>query len=831
MVLTGLVITCFVFFASALASDPECTGSVASNGQHGHCATVSSCPYSYFVSGLCPSYGHDIKCCYNCHLGGCQMDSNIGTGTGTGTDTGTGTSTGTGTATQTGTSPYADVRATWLSRYDHATSLAETAATFATLKAKGINRVYLNVWASGQIYFQSRTFESLGIRGFVRDVLGWAVEEGQKNGIEVWAWFEYGLKACWGSSPTVTVFSNKVYGLGWIKGQAGEYWWMDAGNTQVLDFLAGMMQDAVDNYPGLAGVQLDDHFVQPWQLGTGLVATMTNAARHILGQVSGRVSLSPIAPPSLSLTNYNVDWASWARDDIGFHEYVPQIYREDASVFNTDLDRVMSEVGKTKLVPGLRCIGSGSPTTYSALSQMISRCEAEGVGYSVWYSRCFTLLYTDLMLGGTGAVLGAERGSQDAVTKTVLSRTDTRTPHWISSSEFVGRASLCKMTPFVIAIVFLGLASANDPECATSSAHGQQGHCVTVESCPYGYYVSGKCPSYGDEVKCCYSCHYGGCQTNSSIGAGIGTLSGAGENVTSPYADVRATWMSQYDHANTQFEMAVTFAQLQAKGINRVYLNVWADGQIYFRSPTFESLGIRGFVRDVLGWAVEEGLKRGIEVWAWFEYGLIATWGSNPTASVFSTTVYNKGWMKGEAKGYWWLDAGNFEVLDFVAGMMQDAFDNYPGLGGVQLDEHFGQPYQLGSDLVATVNDAVVYILEMVSGKVSMAPVSPPQSSLLNFNMDWARWASDDIGFHEYVPKIYRDLASTFDYDLTQIIAEVGKDKLIPGIRCIGSGANTPYNVLSDMMDRCEAQGLGHSVWYSKCFTLLYPDHVHSGAQ
>ncbi|XP_066278466.1 uncharacterized protein [Branchiostoma lanceolatum] len=386
------------------------------------------------------------------------------------------------------------------------------------------------------------------------------------------------------------------------------------------------------------------------------------------------------------------------------------------------------------------------------------------------------------------------------------------------------------LTSFVVAFVFLGLASANDRECATSFAHGQHGHCVTVSSCPYGYYVSGNCPSYGDEVKCCYSCHFGGCETNSSIETGAGTFSGA-SNVTSPNADVRATWLSRYDHPNTQFELAVTFAQLRAKGINRVYLNVWADGQIYFNSPTFESLGIRGFVRDVLGWAVEEGLKRGIEIWAWFEYGLIATWGSSPTLSVFSNTVYQRGWMKGEAKGYWWMDADNTEVLDFVAGMMQDAFDNYPGLGGVQLDEHFGQPYQLGTDLVATMNGAASHILEKVSGKVSLAPVSPPQASLLNYNMDWARWATEDIGFHEYVPKIYRDLASTFDYDLIQIIGQVGKDKLIPGIRCIGSGANTPYDVLSDMMSRCEAEGLGHSVWYSKCFTLLYPDHVHGGAQ
>ncbi|XP_078595790.1 uncharacterized protein LOC144872921 isoform X1 [Branchiostoma floridae x Branchiostoma japonicum] len=388
MALTSFAVA-FVLLGLALGDDRECVTSTAANGHHGHCVTVESCPYAYYVSGKCPSYGYDVKCCYSCHYGGCQTESSAGSVPGTES----------GEGTENSTSLYADVRAAWLSRYDYPSTQAELAQWFAQLKAKGINRVYPNVWGNGQIYFHSHTFSSLGIRGFVQDVLRWAVEEGQKAGIEVWAWFEYGLMASWSSSPVVPAFSTAAYNRGWMKGEANGYWWMDAGNTEVLDFLAGMMQDALDNYPGLAGVQLDDHFAQPSQLGTDLVLTMTNAARRILGQVSGRVSFSPIVPTSLSVNGYNVDWVSWVKEDIGFHEYVPQIYRDNAPAFNFELDRVMLEVGKTKLVIGLRCNGSGAPTAYSELSQMLGRCETEGVGYSIWYSQCFTQLYTDLMLG------------------------------------------------------------------------------------------------------------------------------------------------------------------------------------------------------------------------------------------------------------------------------------------------------------------------------------------------------------------------------------------------------------------------------------------------
>ncbi|XP_078684345.1 uncharacterized protein LOC144917883 [Branchiostoma floridae x Branchiostoma belcheri] len=56
----------------ALGTDPECTGTVAANGQPGRCVYASSCPYTYYISHRCPSYGNDVKCCYNCHLGGCS---------------------------------------------------------------------------------------------------------------------------------------------------------------------------------------------------------------------------------------------------------------------------------------------------------------------------------------------------------------------------------------------------------------------------------------------------------------------------------------------------------------------------------------------------------------------------------------------------------------------------------------------------------------------------------------------------------------------------------------------------------------------------------------
>ncbi|XP_019647392.1 PREDICTED: lysozyme g-like [Branchiostoma belcheri] len=75
-----LFLVVLTVIGSALADDWQCTTSVAANGQHGQCAHVDTCPYHYFVSNKCPSYGNDVKCCYNCHLGGCSTSGGGSTG-------------------------------------------------------------------------------------------------------------------------------------------------------------------------------------------------------------------------------------------------------------------------------------------------------------------------------------------------------------------------------------------------------------------------------------------------------------------------------------------------------------------------------------------------------------------------------------------------------------------------------------------------------------------------------------------------------------------------------------------------------------------------------
>eukprot|EP01100_Stratorugosa_tubuloviscum_P002345 TRINITY_DN1547_c0_g1_i1.p1 TRINITY_DN1547_c0_g1~~TRINITY_DN1547_c0_g1_i1.p1 ORF type:complete len:332 (-),score=170.46 TRINITY_DN1547_c0_g1_i1:69-1064(-) len=280
----------------------------------------------------------------------------------------------------------AGIRATWVSIYKHNTSPQDTYNSFQQLKSNGVNRVYVDVWNNGIVYFNSSTMRNFAGNGCIGpDHLQWAVDAGSQLGLQVYAWFEYGLMACYGTSATGT-FATTASKKGWLIGSADSFMWMNAKNDDVLNFLAGILHDAL-NYHGLAGVQLDDHFAQPVSLIGKNSAVMTDAAKKIISHVNapGRISLSP-ATLSYALSNYNVDWGSWSRSNIGFFEYVPQIYRTDYSSFSSELSYTIQQVGTKTLLAGVRCNGSGANTAWSQLSQMITLAQNDGIGVVVWYS-------------------------------------------------------------------------------------------------------------------------------------------------------------------------------------------------------------------------------------------------------------------------------------------------------------------------------------------------------------------------------------------------------------------------------------------------------------
>jgi uncharacterized lipoprotein YddW (UPF0748 family) len=68
----------------------------------------------------------------------------------------------------------------------------------SALKNEGVRRVYVDVWNNGVVYFNSTTMHNIVSTGVGNDHLLWALEAGNHFGIEVYAWFEYGLMTSYG---------------------------------------------------------------------------------------------------------------------------------------------------------------------------------------------------------------------------------------------------------------------------------------------------------------------------------------------------------------------------------------------------------------------------------------------------------------------------------------------------------------------------------------------------------------------------------------------------------------------------------------------------------
>ena|SRR3990167_1196999 len=173
---------------------------------------------------------------------------------------------------------------------------------------------------------------------------------------------------------------------------------MDPTNSAVTNFIGNIMVDAVREQPGLDGVQLDDHFAWPTSIAGSNVAAMTNAAQQVRAifrsASSAYLSLAP-NPLSTSISKYNVDWKTWANMGL-FSEYAPQLYTASYSTFASELSTTLSDIPSTVhkyMLAGIRCNGSGNPTSWSELDNMIDDTQNNSLGVAIWYGDCILDIY------------------------------------------------------------------------------------------------------------------------------------------------------------------------------------------------------------------------------------------------------------------------------------------------------------------------------------------------------------------------------------------------------------------------------------------------------
>ncbi|XGV99031.1 MAG: glycoside hydrolase family 10 protein [Leptolyngbya sp. BL-A-14] len=213
--------------------------------------------------------------------------------------------------------------------------------------------------------------------------------------------------------------------------------------------------------------------------------------------------------------------------------------------------------------------------------------------------------------------------------------------------------------------------------------------------------------------------------------------------LVTPRQEIRGVWLTNVDSAvlfkPTVLKEAVE--QLAKLHFNTLYPAVWNWGYTTYPSSVAKQaigaavdprpIGLEG--RDALAELVRQAHQKGIAVLPWFEFGFMA-----PEDSALA--IRHPDWLTQQQDGtqVWqegiyprvWLNPFKPEVQQFIQALVLELVNQYD-IDGIQLDDHFGLPYQFGYD---------AYTVQLYRNEhQGKAPPANPKDP------EWVRWRANKI--------------------------------------------------------------------------------------
>lgn len=277
-----------------------------------------------------------------------------------------------------------ELRGIWLTNVDSNVlfSAQSLERAIKRLKRLKFNTLYPTVWNGGYTLYPSKVAEkSFGIPVYPipelqkRDMLAEAIKFGHEQDFAVIPWFEYGLMTEEGSELMQLhpewITKRRDGSHVFLHGEKDQHRlaWLNPAHPEVQKLLTDLIVEVVTKYD-VDGIQLDDHFGMPVELGYDdytialykkshfgrlppedfkdpewmrwRAKTVTNLMRKIAKSVreikpNCLISLSP-NPKEFSYVKYLQDWYNWVY--LGFiDELIVQVYRDDIDNFTRELSR------------------------------------------------------------------------------------------------------------------------------------------------------------------------------------------------------------------------------------------------------------------------------------------------------------------------------------------------------------------------------------------------------------------------------------------------------------------------------------------------------------
>ena len=253
-----------------------------------------------------------------------------------------------------------------------------------------------------------------------RDPLAELIEAAKEFDIQVVAWFEYGFASVYNDQSGGLMLKKYPHWASRDKEgnitQKNNFYWLDAFNPEVQQFIKKLVLEVMELYPDLAGVQGDDRLpalpsnggynmevIKQYQEETGKslpkedldshwlqwrADKLSDFGEYIYNHVKAinpkiMVSWSP-SPYDWSLQNYLQDWPEWLERNIVDFIH-PQLYRYTFEAYKIALDQnwdYMNPFLEKELIfsPGVLIgIGSGDLITPEILENILAYNRSKGI--------------------------------------------------------------------------------------------------------------------------------------------------------------------------------------------------------------------------------------------------------------------------------------------------------------------------------------------------------------------------------------------------------------------------------------------------------------------
>jgi uncharacterized lipoprotein YddW (UPF0748 family) len=320
---------------------------------------------------------------------------------------------------------------------------------------------------------------------------------------------------------------------------------------------------------------------------------------------------------------------------------------------------------------------------------------------------------------------------------------------------------------------------------------------------------------------------------------------------------LKAVWLTNIDSQvmNSRKNLAEGMQRLADIGFNTIYPVVWQRGYTIHPSEVAKQwtgaalLPNSPFIgRDVLTEIIELARPLKMRVIPWFEYGLmvpprstIARQNRDLLTLDINDNPQRVQGADGRLDPNVWLNPCHYRVRKFMVDLITEVVKKYP-VAGIQLDDHFCFPQELGYDKFSQQlfqqhnfgetppieHDSQIWIewgserltellQQIVSGVksvrrdciVSISP-NPLGFSRSRYLADWQRW--QELGLmDELVLQVYRDRLNAFELELNKPEVLAARAKIPTSIGIL-TGLKTrpiPSQIIKEQVATIYAQKFG----------------------